>query len=590
LVRIGLLSAALGLTAAKSAAAAQSPQVETLAATPLGTKAMSVNGRIQPHGLPATYHFEYGTTAAYGKKTDAVQLPPRLAAYYHETWDHGPSGWESWGGGPQRGFEHHPDGGARGGFVRYTGKSGNDHNHDDGIGTLHLVKYLYPGPVRPADSVYLAAGDPDLRDARISLSVRGVNWVPRGSELVWWTQSQSDMEKYAGETGPWKRANWAYTGYSLTDQLASGKWDKVEYRLRNHTADWSFGGNNLKQGPSAARYSYWSIDQSQRHLNVDFFHMLVYVNPAEPPTGQIDFDEFEIAYRNYSLLLPSNGGRLVSSPPSSEPASSLTDGWRHGSGRMWHSAANPSSPQEFVYSLEKPVTVQAVQLHQHTEWPAREVEVLVSQDGQAYSPLLKKALPERHPHGPNHAFTVDHRLNAAARHVKVRILSGYRADHWGLGEIEIFGDGAEMQTDDDWYFVNTDIESLEPGSTYHYRLVATNRAGTIHGPDQTFTIPADTRPHLHTGSASRITATTATLDGRLDPMGIPTHFHFEYGVDAAYGSKTPAIYAGLQNTPRTVIANLTGLKPNTAYHFRLVGVNETGTSVGGDQTFRTKKD
>ena len=36
---------------------------------------------------------------------------------------------------------------------------------------------------------------------------------------------------------------------------------------------------------------------------------------------------------------------------------------------------------------------------------------------------------------------------APARQAKVRVMSGYRAEHWGLGEIEFFGAGAVMLTD-----------------------------------------------------------------------------------------------------------------------------------------------
>ena len=42
--------------------------------------------------------------------------------------------------------------------------------------------------------------------------------------------------------------------------------------------------------------------------------MVAFVDVKNPPTGAIDFDELTIAYRNYSLLLPPNGGKLVSAP------------------------------------------------------------------------------------------------------------------------------------------------------------------------------------------------------------------------------------------------------------------------------------
>src|SRR5207245_2668113 len=268
-------------------------------------------------------------------------------------------------------------GGAVNGYRRPAEPSTNDHNHDNGIGTVHLTKYLYPGPLTGTPSVYLGGGDPDFRDAKIAVWVRGNDWKPNGSELLWWTQSQSNIEK--DNTG-WRRANWAYTGFNLTDYLMDGKWHKVEYRLLNDTSNWTYTGGT-------GGYVYWSIDRAQAHLNNDFFHMEAFIDVKNPPTGSIDFDEFEVAYRNYSLLLPSNGGKLVSAPPSADKPARLTDGWRHGKGHTWRSAENPAGPLEFVYSFTDPVTIHTVQLHQNPEWPAKDVEVLTSADGKAFTPL-----------------------------------------------------------------------------------------------------------------------------------------------------------------------------------------------------------
>lgn len=576
---------------AGGADAAKAPTVTTRPATPLGIDAMSVNGSIQPYGLATTYYFEYGPTTAYGSKTAMVPLPPRLAAFYRESWDENAGGWASWG---VKGMEHHPQGGASAGFVRFEEPSRHDHNHDDAIGTVHLSKYVYPsvwGTVAKLPSLYLAAGDPDFRDARISIHVRGNNWVANGAELQWWSQSQSNIEIFDAakvlSDAKWRHSNWAYTGFSLADLLRSGKWEKAEYRLNNDTDDWTYGGNNRTQ-KNPERYSYWSIDNVQRHLNVDFFHMVTFVDTKNPPTGSIDFDELEVAYRNYSLVLPSNGGKLVSAPPSADNVATLTDGWRHGKGKMWRSADNPTGPLDFVYSFKDPVTIRAVQLHQNPDWPAKDVEVLVSQDGTAFTSLCKNVLPEKGVPNANFAFSLDTGLSAKANFVKVRITSGYKKEHWGLGEIEVFGVGATMLPDDDLYHVNTDALKLTPGTTYHYRLVATNSAGTTQGNDMTFTVPAEQKPHVLTRSATRITATSATAQGRMSPLGLKTQFYFEYGPDTKYGSKTPETYGGLEITPRSVFAPLTGLKPATKYHYRLVAVNEKGTSVGHDESFVTK--
>lgn len=573
--------AAEGLAATEGTA----PTVETHPASALGTTGLTANGRVNPHTLPTKYHFEYGTTANYGSKTAEHALPPRLAAFYLETWDYGLDGWK--GGMSGTDLVHHAEGGASRGFVRFSEPSGNDPNHVDGIGTLHLSKYFYPG-THPSDSglpAFWGGGDPDLRDARVKIQVRGNQWVPNGSECVWWTQSDNEIAQQL--TPNWRRANWAYTGFSLNDFLNSGKWEKVEYRLHNSSHTWTYGGNNLAQ--NRPNYVYGSINNALGHLSCDFFHLLAFVDPNKLPEGSIDFDEFEVAYRNYSLLLPSNGGKLVSGPPGSkDDLANLTDGWRNGAGHLWQSAANPTAPLEFTYSFANPVTIQTVQIHQHSEWPSQEVEVLVSDDGQNWKPLVKKVLPEKSPGGPNFAFLLERGLKAAARQVRVRILSGYKPQHWGLGEIEMFGTGAVMQTDDDWYHVNLDVGDLKPGETYHYRLVATSSAGTTRGPDQTFTLPADTRPHVVTGAASRIREASAKVEGRLNPLGKATQFYFEYGPEKSYGEKTAPQYGGVQITPRSAFATLSGLKPGTEYHYRLVGVNETGTSYGADATFTAK--
>ncbi|MGE0609333.1 MAG: hypothetical protein AB7O62_19735 [Pirellulales bacterium] len=564
--------------------AAEPTEVEARPPTLLGIERLTLTGRVQPHGMPTTWHFEYGPTKQYGQQTASEPLPPRLAAYYHETWDQGWNGWRTWD--PRQ--RHFAEGGASAGYIRYQAIDRDDHNHDDGIGTVHLAKYMYPGPVTPIPSAFLAAGDPDFRDARVKVAVRGVDWQPHGTELMWWSQSQSNIEINPddGTLHPnYLHANWCFTGANLTGLLRSGEWEQADYRLTNDPHAWSYCGNN----PRRQDYQYWPLNNMQRHLNLDFFHMVVFVDPNDRPKGAIDFDEFEVAYRNYSLVVPFNGGKLLAAPPDSpDDAVVLTDGWRNGPGRMWSSGQNPSAPQDFVYEFAQPVMVNSVQLHQHTAWPSREVEVLVSTDGKDWRPLVSGVLPEKHAEGPNYAFLLQRKLNAAARQVKVRILSGYRPEHWGLGEIEIFGSGAEMQTDDDWYHVNCDSVPLQPGETYHFRLVTESAAGRATGPDQTFTMPSDARPHVIIGQTSRIGQDTAKVEGRINPLGHQTMFHFEYGTDESCSQKTEQRYGGRQLTPRSAFDTLTGLKPDTLYYVRLAASNEVGTATSDVATFRTK--
>jgi len=195
------------------------PTVATGPASAPGTAAITVNGSVNPHAVATHYYFEYGTSAAYGKRTPVRELPSRLAAYFYESWDEGPGGWATWGVKQSL----HRDGGHSNGFLRISEPSTlNDYNHRM-AGILHLAKFFYSGPVYK--SAYLGGGDPDFRDARVRLWVRGNDWKPNGSELIWWTQSQSNIEA-GNQRGVFRRANWGYTGFTLTAHLRDGNWNR----------------------------------------------------------------------------------------------------------------------------------------------------------------------------------------------------------------------------------------------------------------------------------------------------------------------------------------------------------------------------
>ncbi len=584
-----LCIASLMLCLISAGARAKDPSPDTQPAPPtlLGISGLSINAAVHPHGVPTRWYAEYGTTSQFGQTTVPRPIPPKLAAHYRESWEEGWNGWNSWC--PKR--LHFKDGGQSGGYISYEGSPRDDHNHDDGVGTVHLTPYMYPGSLDlspNAPAAYLCGGDPDFRDAVVRQAVRGRDWKPNGTELMWWSQAQSNIELNPDDhtlSSDYKHPNWSHTGYNLTDLLATGKWETAEYTLLNDTNQWSYCGNNKGE----KRYdAYWSIDETQRHLNLDLFHMVMFVDTNNRPTGAIDFDEFEVTYRNYSLVYPTNGGKLISAPNGPGNLARLTDGWRHGKGKMWASAENPGGPLEFVYEFATPVTIDKVQLHQHPDWPAKEVEVLTSADGKNWQPLVQGEMAAAHPHGPNYNFLLKKKLAAKARFAKVRILSGHKIEHWGLGEIEIFGDGANYSPDDDWFHVNIDLLDFKPGDTIHYRIVATNANGTTNGPAQQFTLPKDATPHVITGKASRIGSGTTKVEGRLNPLGKKTEFYFEYGLTEKYGQKTQPRYGGLQITPRLGFDTLTGLEPGKTYHYRLVAVNEVGTGYGDDAAFQAK--
>jgi phosphodiesterase/alkaline phosphatase D-like protein len=219
--------------------------------------------------------------------------------------------------------------------------------------------------------------------------------------------------------------------------------------------------------------------------------------------------------------------------------------------------------------------------------------------------------------------------------------------------------------------VSAAISGLTANVTYHYRIVATNGAGTVRGADNTFTatpkhhltvivggtgngrvdansgdiaacmrssgvcegdytendvvtltatpsnstitwsgggcsgsattcdvtMDADKSvtvtfsqraPTVGGGNVTDITQTSATLNGTANPNGAATTCEFEYGTTASYGTRQAVVTnPGSGTSAVPVRAAISGLTPETLYHYRLDCTNTGGTSPGSDHTFRT---
>jgi hypothetical protein len=132
-----------------------------------------------------------------------------------------------------------------------------------------------------------------------------------------------------------------------------------------------------------------------------------------------------------------------------------------------------------------------------------------------------------------------------------------------------------------------EIVELQPETTYHYRLVATNGAGTEPGPDYTFTTGSRTPPLVSTAGVSGVTQTGATISGAVDPQGIETSYAFEVGTDTSYSGAKVFGDAGESEGAEPIAVTLEDLAPGTTYHYRLTATNADGTSYGQDMTFTT---
>ncbi len=101
-----------------------------------------------------------------------------------------------------------------------------------------------------------------------------------------------------------------------------------------------------------------------------------------------------------------------------------------------------------------------------------------------------------------------------------------------------------------------------------------------------------TSPPLASTSAPGTDAPTTsgfTVAGTVSPLGVATTYRWQYGLTTAYGSDTSPLALASPRTAQQVSASLTGLAPDTEYHYRLVTTNLFGTTVGEDRTRRTAK-
>lgn len=148
--------------------------------------------------------------------------------------------------------------------------------------------------------------------------------------------------------------------------------------------------------------------------------------------------------------------------------------------------------------------------------------------------------------------------------------------------------------------VSAHLEGLEPGTTYYYRLQASNTNGTNEGEasqTEQLTTPG---PRLAEESVSGMSSTSVTLAALIDPNGGRSTYYFQYGTTATYGSDAPAAPGDLVAAGEAsdeVTQHLQGLAPNTTYHYRVVVVSEMeaepgviskATFYGHDQTFATQ--
>lgn len=107
---------------------------------------------------------------------------------------------------------------------------------------------------------------------------------------------------------------------------------------------------------------------------------------------------------------------------------------------------------------------------------------------------------------------------------------------------------------------------------------------------------AAAQPAIESASAVEVTSDSATLRALINPREAETSYYFEYGAEscAAHPSACTDLPAapgapvgeGAEGLGVSVLANK--LAPSTTYHYRVVAINEAGTSESTEQTYTTQ--
>lgn len=130
--------------------------------------------------------------------------------------------------------------------------------------------------------------------------------------------------------------------------------------------------------------------------------------------------------------------------------------------------------------------------------------------------------------------------------------------------------------------IGATLSGLSTGTTYYFRIVASNSAGTSRG-----SVIAVGAPTVTTLAASSVTGTSAALNGSVNPNGVFTTAWFEWGTSSTLATymSTATQWAGSGGNAVAISAALSGLTAGTTYYFRVAASNSAGTSRGSILSF-----
>jgi len=564
----------------------------------MGLKNVFLNGKISHATIPTQYFFKYGYSPAELTHRTAVRsLPPGLTGHAKD------EGSNVFGRITTSSltsiFVDSGDTKTIGpSSFKLEGPFGKDRNHLEGVGAIDLIlgwkstahsrgeipkrfnTDIFPVPRYPGEMI-------DLRDAQFSVTYRSLNLDTKEFYPVAFVQgytgtaySPDRKEDYTTWAHTADLGNWNY--------LDDGEWHQASFQFESNSKDWSFCAGNVEEtGEISKHITYHPIGDVLRENKLNVCLCLIGGDEMVPPEGDLEIGALELSYRSYSLLSPHQGTALIECPRDSiSDPNLLTGGWLGDFDHYWLSCPEPAKPMEFIWEFRDQASISTVKIHQHPLWPAKDIELSISDDGIHFIRMCDDTLNdipsdqaewiERGDDGELFAKVFVFDVPKIGRYIKLTIKSGYRTNYWGLDAIEVFGDAPALIPSPEPFTLTEKITDLEPGTVY-CQLITENSEGRIEGEVIEITRPITEAPIISDHVLISRTDDSARIKFRTNAMGSWGTLSGETENNPPIKSNTISI--GKTKVFRDSILHFKGLKSGVPINGTAMATNEHGSSL-----------
>ena len=276
------------------------------------------------------------------------------------------------------------------------------------------------------------------------------------------------------------------------------------------------------------------------------------------------------------------------------------------SGGLAGSPAHSTSPVTlgFTDATFHQVSVELTGLSAGNEYCAELIAVNGSGTGHGSAEFFFSGLPTAF---TSNAFatgtttaTVEGQVNPSGQSTEYHVAYGLASSEWctsgGLAGSPAHSTSPVTLgfTDTAFHHVSVELTGLSAGNEYCVELIAANGSGTAHGSQVAFFAGF---PAASTSNAFATGATTAMVEGQVNPSGQSTEYHVAYDLAssewcASEGlagspahSTTPATLGFTDAAFHQVSVELTGLSAGDEYCVELIAANGSGTAHGSQFRF-----